>query len=261
VVVAVVIAFVLLASPWDSRPSRQQQPALSDLFDDSKFVLVPHGKFWMSRDGKNAQRVVEIPHDFYLGKYLVTQEQWQAVMGNNPSYFSRTGGGAANVEDISDTELKQFPVENVSWADLQEFLIKLNIFEKNSGWLYRLPTEAEWEYACRGGATSKAECSFDYYFDKLTNDLSSDQANFRTTLGRNSKVGSYPPNKLGLYDMHGNVWQWCQDADEGGSDRVVRGGSWYYLGSGCHAAARGRIAPSDRSRGLGFRLVRVPSGK
>ena len=126
------------------------------------------------------------------------------------------------VKDISDEELKLFPVERVSWDDAQEFIKKLNEKKRGSGWLYRLPTEAEWEYACRGGATSEEECSYHFYFDKPTNDLSSEQANFNGNypfgkapkgkyLGRPTRVGAYPPNKLGLCDMHGNVWQWCAD--------------------------------------------------
>src|SRR5208283_3503076 len=114
-------------------------------------------------------------------------------------------------------DLKQFPVELVSCDDAQKFIKKLNEQEKGKGWLYRLPTEVEWEYACRGGATSEEECSYDFYFAKPTNDLSSKQANFDGTepggnadkgpyLGRPAKVGSYAPNKLGLYDMHGNLW-------------------------------------------------------
>ena len=107
----------------------------------------------------------------------------------------------------------------MSWDDVQEFLQKLNAREKDSGWMYRLPTEAEWEYACRGGASSKEECSYHFYLDKPTNDLSSTQANFNGNypdggaakgpyLERTTKVGSYQPNRLGLYDMHGNVWEW-----------------------------------------------------
>src|SRR5208283_843249 len=108
-------------------------------------------------------------------------------------------------------DLKQFPVELVSCDDAQKFIKKLNEQEKGKGWLYRLPTEAEWEYACRGGATTEEECSFDFYFDKPSNDLSSKEANIENKVGRTTKVGSYVPNKLGLYDMHGNVWQWCED--------------------------------------------------
>jgi formylglycine-generating enzyme required for sulfatase activity len=99
-------------------------------------------------------------------------------MGNNPSHFSREGSGRNAVVEISDEELKLFPVESVSWNNAQEFIKKLNEREKSSGWLYRLPTEAEWEYACREGATSEEECSYHFYLDKPTNDLSSVQANF-----------------------------------------------------------------------------------
>jgi formylglycine-generating enzyme required for sulfatase activity len=238
-----------------------------------EFVKVTAGTFWMSQDGKNAQRQMTIKDDFQLGVYPMTQGQWQAVMGSNPSWFSRSGGGKEKVKDISDDDLKQFPVEQVAWYDVQEFLKKLNASEKKRGWLYRLPTEAEWEYACRGGATSKADCSFDFYFrDKSTNDLSSTQANFHgdfpagnapkgPNLGRTCKVGSYPPNKLGLYDMHGNVWQWCEDAFNGGSDRVHRGGSWDNHASYFRAAYRGRFPPANVSWSLGFRLARVPVAK
>ena len=175
------------------------------------------------------------------------------------------------VKDISDEELKLFPVESVSWDDAQEFLQKLNEKERGRGYLYRLPTEAEWEYACRGGATSEAECSYHFFVDKPTDDLSSNQANFNGEnpfgnapkgpyLGRPTRVGAYPPNKLGLCDMHGNVWQWCNDLFvPGGSDRVIRGGSWNSIGSGCRAAARNGYAPTDRnSIVFGFRLARVP---
>ena len=166
--------------------------------------------------------------------------------------------------------LKLFPVEQVSWEDAQEFIKKLNEKEKGRGYLYRLPSEAEWEYACRGGATSEEECSYHFYFDKPTNDLSSKQANFNGNspfgkadtgpyLGRPTKVGSYAPNKLGLYDMHGNVWQWCEDlVYPKDSYRVVRGGGWRLHAWYCRAALRGRGPPDARSLLLGFRLARVP---
>src|SRR5271157_3830117 len=163
----------------------------------------------------------------------------------NPSYFSRDGEGKDKVKDIKDEELKHFPVENVSWDDAQEFIKKLNEREKGRGYMYRLPMEAEWEYACRGGATSEEECSYHFFFAKPTNDISSDQANFNgyfpfgnaakgPFLERTTRFGTYPSNKLGLYDMHGNVEQWCEDLfDPKGFSRVIRGGSCFNLGSDC----------------------------
>jgi formylglycine-generating enzyme required for sulfatase activity len=237
-----------------------------------KFVKVPKGTFWMSKDEKNAQAQVTIAKDFELAAYTVTQEQWEAVMGNNPGLFSRQGYFKDKVKDIADADLKRFPVENVSWNDVQEFLTKLNEQQKGKGWQYRLPSEAEWEYACRNASTTKEECSFDFYFDKPTNDLSSKQANFQggfpagkgeksPDLGRPTKVGSYAPNKLGLYDMNGNVYQRCSDLYDGakGSDRVVRGGSWVSDGRDCRAATRGGAAPTGRNGAVGFRLARVLS--
>ena len=126
--------------------------------------------------------------------------------------------------------------------------------------MYRLPQEAEWEYSCRVGATSKEECSFDYYFQRPTNTLTTSDANYENSVGSTSQVGAYKPNRLGLYDMHGNVWEWCEDAYDA-SARVIRGGGWYDSADGCRAALRGGNAPSDRCRTLGFRLARVPTGK
>jgi formylglycine-generating enzyme required for sulfatase activity len=234
-----------------------------------KFVPLPKGTFYMGWDGEKKGVKTEIKADFEIGVYTVTQGQWQAVMDYNPSWFSRDGEGKEKVKDIKDEELKQFPVESVSWEDAQEFIKKLNEKEKGRGYLYRLPSEAEWEYACRGRATSEEECSYHFYFDKPTNDLSSTQANFNGNdpygkgekgpyLGRTTKVGSYAPNKLGLYDMHGNVWQWCEDLyDPKGSARVFRGGCWRDDGRHCPAALRGSGAPSDRFYLVGFRLTRA----
>ncbi len=238
-----------------------------------KFAFIPRGSFWMGGGGGTPGREqVTIPHDFFLGVYEVTQKEWQEVMGTNPSYFSRNGGGKDRVKNIPDAELAQFPVENVSWDDIQEFLKKLNAENKDSGWVYRLPTEAEWEYACRGGATSQQECSFHFYFDQPTNNLSSIQANFDGNFpfgnaakgpyrNRPTRVGSYQPNRLGLHDMHGNVWEWCNDWYTQGSSRVIRGGGWGSNGQICRAADRNGFTPSSRSDVLGLRLARVPSGR
>jgi eukaryotic-like serine/threonine-protein kinase len=234
-----------------------------------KFVRLPKGTFYMGGGGGKAGKKTEIKENFEIAVHDVTQGQWQEVMGKNPSCFSRDGGRKDDVKDIKHEDLKQFPVEQVSWEDAQEFIKKLNEKEHGRGYLYRLPSEAEWEYACRGGATSEEECSYHFYFDKPTNDLSSKQANFNEHpfgkgekgpyLGRPTKVGSYAPNKLGLYDMHGNVWQWCENLWEpGDSFRVVRVGSWYNGAGSCRAAYRLRDTPHSRIPILGFRLARVP---
>jgi serine/threonine protein kinase/formylglycine-generating enzyme required for sulfatase activity len=247
--------------------------------DDSvlmTFVRLPKGTFYMGWDSKpGSAKKTEIKEDFEIAVHDVTQGQWEAIMGSNLSYFSRKGGGRNEVLDISDEELKLFPLENVSWDDVQEFLKKLNAKERGGGYWYRLPTEAEWEYACRGGATSEEECSYHFYFDKPTNDLSSEQANFNGNfpfgkapkgpyLQRPTRVGAYPPNRLGLCDMHGNVRQWA-DAEIGGSFRVNRGGSWGDagpgrwgdIGTGCDAANHPRLQRTERNLYLGFRLARA----
>ncbi len=238
-----------------------------------KMVRIPRGTFWMGGGGgKPGDKPVPIPDDFYLGTTEVTQGQWVAVTGGaNPSYFSRNGVFKDRVKDVSDADLAQFPVENVSWDMIQkDFLPKLNAREANSEWKYRLPTEAEWEYSCRGGATSKQDSAFDFYLDRgPTNDLSSADANFAGTRpagnadkGTESEcpcpVGSSKPNKLGLYDMHGNVWEWCDDPSASGPSRVYRGGGWRSGGSDCAAGSKFGSDPSGRNFDLGFRVARVP---
>jgi formylglycine-generating enzyme required for sulfatase activity len=239
--------------------------------DDSvlmTFVRLPKGTFYRGWNGKKGSaEKTEIKEDFEIAVHDVTQGQWEAIMGDNPSMFSRNGYSRNFVLDISDEELKLFPVEMVSWDDAQQFIKKLNEKEHGRGYWYRLPTEAEWEYACRGGATSEEECSYHFYFDQPTNDLSSAQANFNGEFPygkalkgkyyqRTTRVGAYPANKLGLCDMHGNVYQWCFEAWDDG--HVIRGGCWSTSGAGCRAENHTGSAQSRRSNGNGFRLARVP---
>jgi formylglycine-generating enzyme required for sulfatase activity len=284
--------------------------AVTERTDDvlMTFVRLPKGTFYMGWGGEKRGAKTTIPEDFEIAVHDVTQSQWQAVMGENPSYFSRFGGGRNEVKTLSEEELKLFPVEGVSWDDAQEFIRRLNERERGRGYVYRLPTDAEWEYACRGGTTSEEECSFHFYFDKPTNDLSSEQANFDGSrpfgkapkgkwLERTSRVGAYPSNKLGLCDMHGNVWQWSgndYDATEGtvlaarmvallavrfgqGSllaaselslngpvnspgawDRAIRGGCWNSDGTSCQAGSVLMKISGRRDYDIGFRLARVP---
>jgi formylglycine-generating enzyme required for sulfatase activity/serine/threonine protein kinase len=221
-----------------------------------EFLLVPKGKSWLGGGGgKLGDEEVEISRDFYLGKYTVTQEEWEKVMGKNPSHFSRTGGGKDAVKNISDDQLKRFPVEMVSWEDCRQFVARLNEKKDESGWTYRLPTEMEWEYACRGGPLAdRFDTAFDFYFDKPQNELRPDQANFgKGDKGCTCPVGSYQPNRLGLHDMHGNVHQWCD-----GEARVVRGGSNHSPPGYCRAATRfAGLAAPHRANNTGLRLARV----
>ena len=266
----IVCASCLIAA-LAARPAGAEPPKPTDGPHGMKFVALPKGTFYMGWDGtKGSANKTEVKEDFEIAAHTVTQGQWEAVMGKIPSRFSRDGEGKTKVKNIQDEELKLFPVENVSWDDCQEFIKTLNGQEKGKGWLYRLPGEAEWEYACRGGATAEEDCSYHFYFAKPTNDLSSKEANFNGDfpfgkgekgpyLGRTTKVGSYASNKLGLYDLHGNVWQWCSDlSDPKGSNRVIRGSCWSRYGSNCRAANRFAYPPSSRDDLLGLRLARVP---
>jgi serine/threonine protein kinase/formylglycine-generating enzyme required for sulfatase activity len=225
-----------------------------------EFALVPKGKSWLGGwRGKPGNKAVEILHDFYLGAYEVTQEEWEKVTEANPSHFK-------DVPAVAPEDQKRFPVENVSWDDCQLFLERLNRLTKEEGWVYRLPKDAEWEYACRGGPLAdKLEGTFDFYLSKPTNELLPGQANFEhdKCLRRTCKVGSYPPNRLGLYDMHGNVLEWCDDEftdAKATSLRVFRGGCWYFPPANCRAGYRVRNPPSTRGHNLGLRVARVPVG-
>jgi len=187
---------------------------------------------------------VTLTKSYYMGKYEVTQEQWEEVMGNNPS---KTKGA-------------KLPVTEVSWLDCQEFIKKLNA-KTNGG--YRLPTEAEWEYACRAGTNTAYS-----YGDSITKN----DAN--VIWGTSTKmVRSYKPNAFGLYDMHGNVWEWCEDwkADypkesvvdpkgpATGQYRLLRGGSFVDYGSDARSSLRYVYSPTSRViLSYGFRLARTP---
>ena len=228
-------------------------------------AAIPGGSFLMgSPDNEAKRRKTESPQHqvsvppFLLGKYPVTQAQWEAVMGNNPSSFKG----------------KDRPVERVSWNDAQEFCQKLS---QKTGKDYRLPSEAEWEYACRAGT----ETPF-YFGETITTDL----VNFNgvSTYGSGPKgqyrvqtteVSIFPPNAFGLYDMHGNVWEWCQDQWHGsykgapidGSawisendnySRIIRGGCWYSGPRFCRSASRRPSYPGYRLDYVGFRVVLAP---
>jgi len=228
-----------------------------------EFALVPRGKAWLGGGkGKEGTKEVNMAQDFYVGMYEVTQEEWEKVMGKNPSWFSRGGRGADAVKDIAVADLKRFPVENVTWEEAREFVKlvneKVKIDAGEAGWEYRLPTEEQWEYACRGGPMAdKAESAFDYYMEKPSNTLSKEQANFKDNgLERTCKVGSYPPNRLGLHDMHGNVREWCERVGEAAP--LSSSGSWGEDAFFCQAAFRYGHAPRSQFSKLGVRLVRVP---
>ncbi|GHT70143.1 hypothetical protein FACS189452_10860 [Bacteroidia bacterium] len=167
---------------------------------------------------------------FYIGKYEVTQSQYQAIVGTNPSEFK----GANN------------PVEMVSWDDAQEFITKLNA---RTGRNYRLPTEAEWKYAAREG---KKESRYNY---SGSDDIGA-VAWYSENIRRGTRpVGQKLPNALGLYDMTGNVWEWCQDWCTEGSSRVARGGGWGSLKQDCGVIYRGCYTPGNRYNTMGIRLV------
>ena len=225
-----------------------------------EMVAIPGGKFLMGspegegNDREKPQHQVTI-QPFYMGKYPVTQAQWEMVsrlpevkidLRSKPSHFK-----GANL-----------PVENVSWHDAQEFCARIS---KATGKLYRLPGEAEWEYACRANTTTL------YYFgDTITTDL----VNHNNKYGQTTDVGKFPPNAFGLYDMHGNVWEWCEDGwhenyinaptwpnnnipwiSQSDNKRMLRGGQWYLNPSYCRSASRSYNNGDRRNKDNGFRLV------
>jgi sulfatase modifying factor 1 len=252
------LAFAL-ASGFYTQAQQKDPPKPFTNSIGMKFVWIPPGNFMMGspkeekeRLGVEAQYKVTLSKGYYMGVYTVTQEQWNEVMGNNPSKFKGE---------------KNLPVEQVSWDDCQEFIKKLRDKDKKP---YRLPSEAEWEYACRAGKTTP------FHFGET---ISTDQANYNgiETYGNGKKgknrekttpVGSFSANTWGLHDMHGNVLQWCQDwygeypqkdvvDPQGGSTgkyRALRGGSWYFYPRYCRSASRDRAEPDSRNSAFGFRL-------
>ncbi len=214
-------------------------------------VVIPAGNFTMG--GNDGAADEKPPHSvsikrFALGKYEVTQGQWKAVMGSNPSNFKKCGNNC--------------PVENVSWDDIQQYIHKLNA---RSGQQYRLPSEAQWEYAARAGSTGKWSFGSD---DGQLGEYAWYGANSGSGTHR---VGQKQPNAFGLYDMHGNVWEWTQDcwnktyggASSDGSawttgdcgQRVLRGGSWGKFATDTRAAIRIRFGATARNYSNGFRLT------
>ncbi len=240
-------------------------PAKADFTNSlgMKFVRVPKGTVPLGgRDGKPGTRNATVAADFYLGTYEVTQAEWEAVMGANPSSIMRSAGG----QDLSAEAQKRFAVNAVTWHEAREFAKKLNERLKEPGWEYRLPTEAEWEYACRGGpGQAQSAYGFKYYAGEPSNALAAGQANFGDSLKNPCPVGKYAPNKLGLYDMHGNVSEWCNDEpsppqrDASGKEaRVNRGGSHWENASYCDINWQSRWTPNERHRHVGVRIARVP---
>lgn len=215
-----------------------------------EFVPVPRGDFQMgsSTGGSDEYPVhtVIVAEPFQMSRFQVTGGQWKELMGNNPSHFS------------FDNHL---PVESVSWQDAQQFIKRLNSAGRD-GYHYRLPTEAEWEYACRAGTSGE-----------FSGDLGEVAWYGANSGGKSHAVGLKKPNAWGLYDMHGNVWEWVEDwysssyylrspsvdppGPPAGNFRVIRGGAWIIYRDCCRSAHRDGRWPGSRSYYVGFRVVRT----
>ncbi|MBT3196082.1 MAG: formylglycine-generating enzyme family protein [Gammaproteobacteria bacterium] len=253
-----------------TRAEQQQTPeqkagdSWTDPYSGIEFVWIPAGEFMMGspssepgRDDDERQHRVKLSEGYWLGRYEVTQRQWKKVMGNNPSKFTSCGSDC--------------PVEKISWEDTQDFIRKLNGRGNGS---FKLPSEAQWEYAARAGTTTPFS---------FGNNITTSQANYDgnypyngNAKGRYRKttvtVGSFPANRWGLHEMHGNVWEWLNDwkgnypsgtvtDPEGpgsGQSRVLRGGGWNGYAKFLRSASRDYISPSGRDSLLGVRLMRQP---
>ncbi|MCI0460597.1 MAG: SUMF1/EgtB/PvdO family nonheme iron enzyme, partial [Gemmataceae bacterium] len=250
-----------------------------------RLVLIPAGTFIMGSPPTEVgdyedEHKVEITRPFYMGVYEVTQAQYERVMGSNPSWFS---AGGVYRDRVAGMDTSDFPVDGVSWDAAVAFCRRLSALpaEKEAGRAYHLPTEAEWEYACRGGPVSSRA---PFHFLKPAKLLYLDEANIwpegrakkPEPLRRPCKVGSYESNRLGLFDMHGNVWEWCADwydrnyyrkspeRDPEGPEsspqqqRVLRGGAYSEREANCRAARRFHLNPDNTRQDLGFRVVFRP---
>ena len=217
--------------------------------DSGNLIFVKGGSFMMGSNEYEREKPIHkvTVSDFYIGKYEVTQKEWQEIMGNNPSSFKG--------DDL--------PVETVSWNDVQEYITKLNA---KTGKKYRLPTEAEWEYAARGGNKSR---NYTYSGSNSIDEVAWYSSNSGS---KTHSVGTKRPNELGIYDMSGNVWEWCSDwygvdyyksspeqnpkGASNGDMRLLRGGSWYYDYSYCRVSIRNHYnVPDLRNLNFGFRVV------
>lgn len=245
-----------------------------------EMALIPPGIFWMGSPAgepgrhpdENPRHRVQISRAFYLGIYPVTQQQFRAIMKHNPSHFRAGGEGAGMVVGLDTDHL---PVERISWFDAADFCDALSAqpAESRAGRVYRLPTEAEWEYACRAGTSTLFSHGDDLGSETANIDGNLPEGNAPKSiyLARTSVVGSYPPNAFGLYDMHGNVWEWCSDwftddyyeisppMDPSGpvesTRRSLRGGGWFYGARISRSAYRYRYEPEVRHHDFGFRVV------
>ncbi len=228
-----------------------------------EMILVPPGKYIMGspetesdRDDKEKQHNVKIKRPFWIGKYEVTQKQWETIMGDNPS--------ESNQGD-------RYPVEKVNWKDCQKFLTKIN--EAN----FRLPSEAEWEYACRGGTTGRFNIAGDISTEQICYSGLMFYRERKETGEKNTiEVGKLKEkNSWGAYDFHGNIWEWCQDLmadydknpkdgrsyEKDGVNRICRGGAFNTFGSSCRSANRDSVPPEQKDKNLGFRLAKSISLK
>jgi formylglycine-generating enzyme required for sulfatase activity len=296
----------LIVAPFDAKQARNYQerwarqlgaPVEITNSIGMKLVLIPPGEFMMGSPkelieeelktpgikdwykeqlpSEGPQHRVRITKPFYLGMYVVTQEEYQRVMGTNPSEFSATG---QHKDQVAGQNTKQFPVEHVSWDDAVEFCRKLSEMpeEKAVGRTYLLPSEAQWEYACRAGSTGRYGFSSvrsgipKEYEEKALSDYGWFNGN---SGGMTHAVGLKRASAWGLYDTQGNVWEWCEDWYDkdyyaksptndptgplGGSPRVSRGGSWDYPAGDCRSAYRDGSVPGFRYYNLGLRVSLV----